>query len=374
MIARDVQRSFVYHSPQYPGFTCWCGLWTMPDDSVMCSFTQATGPFLDRPRAPEAVRRKLSWPPAGHENSEHFDMTGLCMENVNLHSANLSRSWQMTGKDAFTTCMNGAAGQAETCLPDGRIVRGVWGRYLPYDDTPDDGYMQVSADLGVTWGPPLVINTDPGYAFFPKRLHALADGSLLVGGGRLRMDPLHDARAEWDRSLTPVLYRSLDGGQSWSGPISVVSQEWLPRHGFTEEFDWTELEGGDLLVIFRAGVEDGRLQSILRRNGDGWDTADVTRTRMPYSGHPEVLGTAEGPVLHLATTGISCTVDQGATWQDVTLDDGLFELRKERPTPYYPKSVQMANGEVLVVGHVGGDNAYGAVDQSIVGLRFRLCP
>jgi hypothetical protein len=32
----------------------------------------------------------------------------------------------------------------------------------------------------------------------------------------------------------------------------------------------------------------------------------------------------------------------------------------------------MANGEILVVGHVGGDNGYGRVDQSVLSLRFRL--
>lgn len=30
MQIRDLERLFIYHSPQYPGFSNWCGLWTMP--------------------------------------------------------------------------------------------------------------------------------------------------------------------------------------------------------------------------------------------------------------------------------------------------------------------------------------------------------
>ena len=39
---------------------------------------------------------------------------------------------------------------------------------------------------------------------------------------------------------------------------------------------------------------------------------------------------------------------------------------------YYPRSVQAADGRIFVFGHVGGDNAYGKVDQSIVMDSFRL--
>ena len=91
MRVTDLRRNFIYHSPQYPGFTCWCGLWTMADHSVMCSFTQATGPFCGRPKAPDDVRRRLVWPPPGHqgeyaETNESYDMTGLDLENVQLRS------------------------------------------------------------------------------------------------------------------------------------------------------------------------------------------------------------------------------------------------------------------------------------------------
>jgi len=46
--AVEHQRQTIYHSPQKPGFTSWVDAWTMPDGSLMISFTQATGPIEGR--------------------------------------------------------------------------------------------------------------------------------------------------------------------------------------------------------------------------------------------------------------------------------------------------------------------------------------
>jgi hypothetical protein len=370
MKAGDLQRLFVYHSPQYPGFTCWCGLWLMPDGSAMCSFTQATGPFADRPKAPREVRRQLVWPPPGH--GEAYDMTGLLLENIHLRSADGGRTWIRTGSDPFRTCMNGATGEAETALADGTLVRGVWGSYLPYDEVPRDGYLQRSADDGRTWTGPEPINRDPALAFWPKRLRRLRDGRLLAGGGLFRRHPERDTRTGWFEDFFPALFVSADGGRAWDGPIPAVPDGQRQDFAFTEEFDWVELDDGDLLLVLRAGVEEGRLQTRMRRRGTVWETAPAAPNGLPYSGHPELLLARDGCILHAATTGIAGSRDEGRTWQEVRLEDGLDELRGERATPYYPKAVQLPGGEVLIAGHVGGDDGYGCVDQSIVGMRFRL--
>ena len=41
-------------------------------------------------------------------------------------------------------------------------------------------------------------------------------------------------------------------------------------------------------------------------------------------------------------------------------------------TPYYPSSVQGPEGRIYIFAHVGGDNPYGKVDQSITMDTFRL--
>ena len=79
---------------------------------------------------------------------------------------------------------------------------------------------------------------------------------------------------------------------------------------------------------------------------------------------PELLATREGPILHLATTGVHYTVDAGQSWRKLDIPGTL----------YYPRSMQAADGRIYVFGHRGGDNAYGAVDQYIAMDTFRLDP
>ena len=70
--------------------------------------------------------------------------------------------------------------------------------------------------------------------------------------------------------------------------------------------------------------------------------------------------------------------DEGETWThfDLTPETGARDWARyfNQGTPYYPKAVQMANREILVLGHMGRDDGYGMVDQSVVGLRFRVEP
>ena len=377
----NLRRSFIYHSPQYPGYTCWCGLWNMPDDSVMCCFTQATGRFKDRPKAPAEVRSALDWPPSQQSQEfaktrDEYDMTGLDLQNVHLCSTDLGESWDLVSADPFRTCMNGITGEAETGLPDGNLLRGVWGPYLPYDDVLHDGYMQRSADGSRTWGGPEIIHDTEAYLFWPKRIRVLRDGRVLTGGGLIRRDPEHGTRLGWSKCITMALFVSDDAGRSWAGPVDVVPQGQQGKElGLSEEFDWAELDDGDLLLVMRADSHpEGacRMQTRLIKNADVWEPTRVEKAPFPHSGHPKILTTREGIILHVATTAISWTADEGLTWCDLPLHDGLAELRKEHATPYYPKAVQMANGEILIVGHVGGDDGYGCVDQSLIGLRFFL--
>ena len=366
--AVDHVRRTIYHSPQSPGFTSWVGTWAMPDRSVMVCFTQATGPVHGRPRAPQDVLRKLAWPPAG---KPLYDMTGLDMRNVHLRSYDAGESWQQVSADPFKSCMNGITGECETALRDGTVVRGVWGYYLPFNpELPQTGYLQRSCDGTKTWGPPEVLLDPQRCTACPKRIRELSDGRVVVMGGIAHEPANSKTRGEYSRLMEPMLLASEDAGKTWGEPIAVVPDEHRRQWG-GEEYDLAELPNGDLLCVFRRPGRDERTgkptgevrwQGLLKKQGRSWVPTKVGPAPFPHSGHPELLATRERVVLHIATSGVHWTADAGDSWHRLNVPN----------TGYYPRSVQTGDGRIYIFWHVGGDNAYAAVDQSIGMDCFRL--
>ncbi len=354
----DHSRQTIYHSPQTPGFTSWVGVSTLPEGALMVSFTQATGPVEGRPMSPPEIQRKLTWPPPGHPQ---YDMTGLDLDNVHLVSTDAGKSWKQVSADRFRSCMNGVTNEAETALPDGTVLRGVFGFYLPYDaDIPPTGFLQRSTDGTKSWGKPELPVDREMYSTWPRRLRVLRDGRILLLAGVAPGPAGSRTREEFSAVVEPGLFVSNDQGRSWSGPIRATSFE--QRVGWTEEFDIAELASGDLLAIYRRANDTKRWQGTLKKVDDRWVASIAGPISLPHSGQPELLATREGAILHIATTGISLTQDGGESWHRLDLPGSA----------YYPRSVQLEDGKILVVGHIGGDDAYGNVDQSIVMDSFRL--
>ena len=336
----------------------------MPDSSLMVCFTQATGLVEGRPRAPKEVQHRLSWPPAGRPG---YDMTGLDLRNVHLRSRDSGKTWQQVSADPFKSCMNGITGLAQTALADGTILRGVWGYYLPYDPKlPKTGYLQRSADGSTTWGTPEVLLDPAKISAWPKRIRVLSDGRLIVLGGVAHVPANSRTRAEYNGLFEPLLMVSSDQGKTWTGPLQVVPQAHRENWG-GEEFDAAETPNGDLLCVYRRMApsdkrREVRWQGVLKKSGNTWVPGEVSPTPFPHSGHPDVLATREGPILHVATTGIHYTTDAGQSWRKLNVPG----------TAYYPRTIQADDGRVFVFGHVGADDPYGKTDQSIVMSSFRL--
>ncbi len=356
--AADYQRRTIYHSPQTPGFTSWCGAWQMPDGSLMVCFTQATGPVDGRPRAPQDIQHRLWWPPPGRPD---YDMTGLDLRNVHLRSTDAGQSWQQVSADPYKSCMNGITGEAETALPDGTVIRGVHGFYLPYNpELPQTGFIQRSTDGTQTWSKPQVPIDPAKYFTWLRRIRVLRDGRVVVLGGLTRAAVGSQTREELSKEIEPFLLVSSDQGRTWQGPIAASLPE--QRDGWTEEFDAAELANGDLFCVFRRAGATNRWQSTLKKSGDTWIAQTAGPTELPYSGHPELLATREGPILHIATSGIHWTTDAGQSWHKLDVP----------ASAYYPRSLQTPDGQIFNFAHVGADDAYGKVDQSIVLDTFRL--
>ena len=362
---RNHSRRTIYHSPQTPAYTCWAGIWKMPDASIMIAFTQATGPIEGwRQRAPKEILKRL---PSAQQDMPAYDMTGLIQENLHLRSTDGGEKWVRFSSDPFSSAMNGYSEGSVVVLADGTLLRTGWGQSLTYCDVRPTGFLQRSTDGAKTWGPPEYISADNHLQTYPTRIRRLGDGRLLVTGGAASFDP---DNWQWMNQLSKTrhcLWISNDPtGKSWSVPQYVT-----PEADFAcEEWDAAELENGDLLAVFRAityddsgkAVKQDRRQSILARKGDAWVPGPISPTPFPHDGHPELLRTREGVILHLAPTAVSWTADRGQTW-----------TRLDGPgTGYYPHATQLDDGTILAVGHIGNDDPYGKTDQAIVLNRFRL--
>ena len=104
------------------------------------------------------------------------------------------------------------------------------------------------------------------------------------------------------------------------------------------------------------------MQSVVRKQGDAFVPGPCQPAALVHSGFPAVLRTRDGIILHLATTGVHWTADLGKTWTRLNIPG----------TPYYPKALERPDGTIVVLGHVGSDDPYGTVDQSIKQQTFRL--
>jgi hypothetical protein len=176
------------------------------------------------------------------------------------------------------------------------------------------------------------------------------------------------------------MFVSSDQGATWGRPILLMP----PEVGVCEESDFCELPNGDLFWVHRTehyverydpplpqfaikNLSDprwysDRMQSIARRDGETFVPGPCEPAALYHSGYPMILYTREGVILHLATDGVCWTADLGKTWTRLDVAG----------TGYYPKAVQLQDGSILCVGHVGTDDKYGAVDQSIRQQTFRL--
>jgi hypothetical protein len=367
--ATKISRRTIYHSPQTPGYTSWVGAWIMPDHSLMVTFKQATGPLTGRPRS-EALLQKMG---LGNLDARR-DFTGLKLVNAYLRSTDGGATWATTSEEEFPGPFDRPSwGGSHCALRDGSILRAIDGSQLPtVPGLPRRIYFQRSSDLGMTWGGP-EIPPEPqrpvadylgDFGDCISRVRRLSNGRLMATGV-IRPD------ARNRRVGRPLVMFSANEGKGWQ-PQKIELTESQQQEGAWNEWDSAELPNGNFQCVFRRTDpadrrKQVRWQGILRSAGDYWTIGDYGPAQLEHSGHPELIATREGAVLHLATTGVHWMGSDGS-WQPLKRLEGPDSLR----THYYPRSLQTEDGTIYVFSHVGGDNAYGQRDQAIVMDHFRL--
>lgn len=366
--AVGLDRETIYHSPQRPGYTAWTGAWEMPDESLMVAFTQATGPVdpAVRSRQPPAVLEKVGLPSLEPAR----DFSGLRLSVKYLRSTDGGKSWKPAREDGFSApVVQAYTPQATLALPDGTLIRRVNG-FDVWSNEPvrRTAYLQRLAPGAKRWGRPQVLLDPTRLTYQLSRLRRLKDGRI-IGLGTVWETPAGSSMAALATARSRLLLMvSDDQGETWKEGMTIPPGVSV----FPNEWDAAELPNGDLLAVIRTRNPDDptvqvRKQATLRKDGDGWTLTNVRGVPFPHSGHPELLATREGLILHIATTGVHYTSDGGERWRPLG-----FSTSARYSSGYYPRALQASDGTIHVFGHLGADDAYGARDQAIVEDRFRL--
>ena len=371
----------IYHSPfasePLRGYTSFTGSWIdRRDGGLVVAFGQATGPIPSPP------------------NRDFSDLTNS-LEYLRSGDAGASFAHMRSDRLVSTTGVGlaplAASPQATIGLEDGTLIRRVNGEDIcgVEPTVKCTAYLQrlvpaTAEEPDPAWGQPQYL-LDPEKATYQlSRIQRLRDGRLLATGQQW---PAKAGERTGSAPAHALALVSSDQGRTWTSSLSFFSSE---AYMYANEWDVAELPNEDLLAVFRSrtltapgapptsDTTQVRNQALLRANRDadgnvvGYTLTDVKPAAgLVHSGHPELLATKEGVVLHIAanpannTSLIHYTNDNGATWK-------LLENATPRRGVYYPTSVQAADGTIHIFGHVGGDDDYGERDQSITMDSFRL--
>jgi|GEM_PF-529797 len=349
----DYSDKVIYHSPDTPGYTSWVGLIQLPDGTLRCDFRQITGPTSN----PVSSSPKL-------ESKDNGD-TWTVISSGSSGGTGSYGGYQLSD-DSF---------RGTVVLPDWITVVAHW----PAADLSASGYTTWSKDKGKTWSKPVDFMPVDKYRCWPTLIRPLRDGRLVMFAGCYKRGDGPDRMINY---MTKMMFVSSDKGKSWGKPIVLMPT----ADGVCEESDFCELPNGDLLWIHRTEhypdhmteIHEGayrmgptppdsywysdRLQTIARKTGDTFVMEKPTRVPFPHSGYPLVITTKEGLILHCGTDGMYYTADQGRTWNRLDI----------KGTAYYPKGLQLKDGKIIIVGHIGSDDVYGTVDQSVYQQTFKL--
>jgi len=355
--AYDYKSQTIYHSPETPGYTSWVGFWQMPDGTLYCDFRQVTGPkdkTVSTCPLLESKDKGETWKVVAQRQGEGTGSGGI-----------------------FQMSQNSGRGMA--VLSDWPMIRPVW----PSADMNTTGYVVRSTDKGKTWSDPIYFLPASEYRCWPTLIKPLRDGRLVLYAGCWKRSIGKPTDMNYPiNNMDKVMFVSEDKGKSWSKPIALIP----PGEGECEESDFAELDNGDLFWIHRSehypgkevpipagGARMGptppasygwsdRQQGIVKKSGKTFIAGPVSPAPFPHSGYPLVIGTQENLILHCATDGIYWTSDVGKAWTKLDIPG----------TGYYPKGFQLKDGKIIIIGHIGADDAYGTVDQSIFEQSFRL--
>lgn len=362
----DLEFRKVYETPAGPKWNSWTQAWLTESGALDLVFKVIEG-------GPTKLSSDYKWQYIGPKALREAKITRTYRH---LESTDNGRIWRPVAvydaSDLESPMILPALG-----LGRGTLL-GVGGVWCPWDEVRNTykiyGKLMtaLSRDNGKTWEHEQILNDPAKDCSIWCHPRLLRDGTLVLPAyGTSRIDG-----ATADVPWSACLFFSNDGGKSWSKPLLLAKG--TPTLSI-EEPDVAELGNGDLLVIMRhtnpskAGSGEVYVncgQIIVRKVNSKWVAGPLMRTHLGFRGMPALLRTRDG-VLICAGSGnqYNFSVDDGKTWSATQIIADPTYLRHS----HYPVMVELANGRIMSVYHLGNDWPYPPPEpQWIHSTSFKL--
>jgi len=197
-------------------------------------------------------------------------------------------------------------------------------------------------------------------------MQQLRDGTLMLAyqGGKT-------GYPESGRYQHAGVYLSHDSGKTWEGPDIIAPSD--DGYMAYPEPSFVEFPDGELFFLFRIEtfpnpkddtyISTRRRQCLVRKKRGHYIAGPITETILPHAGHPELLLTKKGVLLYMCENGYWYSLNRGKEWIKLDIP----------PSYYYPQAVELDDGRIMVVGHVGGDDPFPAPHEITVHCQwFRI--
>jgi len=376
--AVDFKSRRVYHSEQTPGYTSWVSFFPGERGQWYLTCEEVTRPETPLPQASHRQLYEMGQPVG-------YDKSPLKMEMVILESVDDLETWQVISREPCR--QHHSAGQFGTARTrDGRFLRFMWSCYAIDPNVAPNEIFYTSDDDGRTWQKQSPFH-DSHFVSHAHRLRMLRDGTFVLalpllprwGAGTDRpIRATTHINAISDGQMT--LWFSYDQGRTWDGPLPIYAGQRVA------ETDFVELPEGHLLCI-NSSFFDQPARQIIYRDGRTWTPGTMERALnvrsfsdgpMPGDEDPEIYRrnhfvpetvcmTDDGILVGCIRQSLyQWSDDLGLTWQPL---DGAPNLR---PEMYQPWIHHLGDGRIACAGHVGEDNAFGDMDQSLVIHTFTV--
>lgn len=221
-------------------------------------------------------------------------------------------------------------------------------QHLPEQETLAGSYIRVSEDYGMTWGETIYLPITA-----PHGPTLCRDGSLIYLGIETYHENRKQCRALAGGNENASLYRSRDGGYTWTPESNIKAPAWFTKNQHLDEPHVLELPNGNILGAFRIEGEKPFTLGLCLSEDGGRTWGEVYPTGVSGS-PPHLMMHSSGALIcsfgrREAPCGERAIVsyDLGKTWEEEYVLDTAWD--ENDGDLGYPATVELDDGSLITI-------------------------